>query len=261
MATISAVRGGRPLIMLLAVTSFAVAAAGCGSGRHAAGPKTQAGESAQPPVAPLRDGDVAVVGTEHITKSEVEALIAEFRAVNASEHKPFPARGTKAYKTFQDDAVDYFVRGAVFEQQARRLLGIAISDAQVQRSIAQIRDHTFGGSDARMMKHFESLGIDRKQLERFQRLQLAEDRLPGLLAARAHLTVSASEARSYYEQHLRHFAGQSFAQARLAAAATVRQDKTNALVRAWVARIVKISCGEIRYQDAYHPDGLTCEAT
>ena len=260
MATISAVRGGRTLT-LFATALLAVAAAGCGSGRHAAGPATGAGASAHAVVAALRDGDVAVVGTEHITKSEVEALIAEFRAVNATEHKPFPARGTKAYKSFQDEAVDYFVRGAVFEQQARRLLGIAVSDAQVKRSIAQIRDHTFGGSDARMMKHFESLGIDRKQLERFQRLQLAEDRLPGLLAARAHLKVTASEARTYYEQHLRHFAGQSFAQARLAATATVRQDKTDALVRAWVARIVKISCGEIRYQDAYHPDGLTCEAT
>jgi hypothetical protein len=112
-----------------------------------------------------------------------------------------------------------------------------------------------------MMKHFASLGIDREQLKRFQRLQLAENKLPSILAARAHLHVSPAEARTYYEQHLRHFAGRTFAQARREAVATVMQDKTNALVRAWVARVVRSACGAIRYQAGYHPANLACEAT
>jgi hypothetical protein len=211
-------------------------------------------------VAALRADDVAVVGTEHISKAEVEAMIDEFRAVNASEHKPFPARGTAAYKTFQDDAVNYFVSGAVFEQEARDRLGIVIGDRQVARSLARMRDRSFGGSDTRMLAHFKSLGIDREQLARFQRLQLAENELPGVLAARAHLKVSEPEARAYYNQHLRHFEGQSFAQVRRAATAAVRQEKTNALVRAWVAGIVRTTCGEIRYQAGYHPANLACEA-
>jgi SurA-like protein len=254
------VRGQRWLVLSLGA-ALAVAASGCGSGSHTARSTKPAAGGTPPHVAALRGGDVAVVGREHITKAEVDALIDEFRAVNASEHRPFPGRGTAGYKEYQDDAVDYFVRGAVFEQQARARLGIVISDAQVERSIAQIRDHTFGGSEARMMKHFEGLGIDRRQLVRFQRLQLAEDRLPSILATRAHLHVSGAEARAYYKQHLRHFAGQTFAQAKPAAVAAVRQGKTNVLVRGWVARIVRTACGEIRYQAGYHPANLVCEAT
>jgi SurA-like protein len=251
---------GRALTLSLVATALAVAVSACGSGKPAARDAANAAGAAQQAAA-LRADDVAVVGSEHITKAEVDALIDEFRTVNASEHKPFPARGTPAYKAYQDDAVNYFVRGAVFEQQARERLGIVISDRQVARSISRIRNQTFGGSDARMMAHFKSLGIDREQLARFQRLQLAENELPGILASRGHVKVSTSEARTYYEQHLRHFEGMSFEQARRLAAAAVRQDKTNALVRAWVARIVRTSCGEIRYQAGYHPANLVCEAT
>jgi hypothetical protein len=246
---------------LLLAVALAFGATGCGStGATSKTTATRAAGAAHR-LASLRQDDVAVVGAEHITKAEVDALIDEFRAVNASEHRPFPAPGTAAYKEFQDDAVDYFVRGAVFEQQARERLGIVVGDDAVERSIAEIRDRTFGGSEARMMKHFEALGIDRSQLERFQRLQLAEDRLPRVLARRAHLKVSASEARSYYDEHLRHFRGQTFAQARHAAAETIMQNETNDLVRSWTARIVRATCGEIRYRKAYHPASLVCDAT
>jgi hypothetical protein len=250
----------RRLIPGLVVAMLAVAAAGCGSTEQTAQTTAAHAAARATRLAPFREGDVAVVGSEHITKAEVEALIDEFRAVNRSEHRPFPAPGTAGYKEYQDEAVDYFVRGAVFEQQARKL-GIAITGAQVERSIAQIRDRTFGGSETRMMKHFEGLGIDREQLGRFQRLQLAEDRLPAILARRAHLKVSESEARTYYEQHLRHFRGQTFAEARRAAAAAVKQDETNELVRSWTARIVRTTCGEIRYREAFHPANLACDAT
>jgi hypothetical protein len=268
-ATITAVGRQHSRIPVLLTVAVVFATAGCGSTGRTSQPRADTTSETTPAstpeaarnVAPIAKDDVAVVGTEHITKAEVDALIAEFRAVNVSEHRPFPASGTAAYKEYQDEAVDYFVRGAVFEQEAHKRLGIEIGDKQVERSIAQIRNHAFGGSEARMMKHFRDLGIDRQQLARFQRLQLAEDRLPAILAARAHLVVSEAQARSYYSEHLRHFRGQTFAQARRAATAAVMQAETNDLVRSWTARIVRGTCGEIRYQRGYHPANLVCDAT
>ncbi len=204
---------------------------------------------------------MALVGREEVTKAEVQEMIDEFRAVNRAEHRPFPAPGTSAYKAFQDDAVNYFVQAAVFEQQARRQLGIVVTQKEVEQSIARIRDHAFGGSEARMIRHFRSLGIDRKQLERFQRLQLAEEKLPGVLAARAHLAVSTTEAWHYYEQHRGRYGGLSFREAKRSIIDTLLARKTDALVRSWVAEIVHTTCGEIHYQVGYHPDNLACEST
>jgi hypothetical protein len=252
-----------PRGLLAMLLPLVIVATACGS-HHATPaavlpqkPTTSAGAA----TGPVPGGDVAIVGDEPITKTEVDALIAEFRAVNKSEHKPFPKQGTPAFKVFQDDAVDYFVRGAALEQQARKELGIEITDSAVKASIAKIRDDAFAGSRAKMLKHFASLGINQKQLENFQRLQLAEDELPGILARRAHLKVSTAAARAYYVQHKAHYAGKTFPQAKFAIDAVLLQQQTNALVQAWVARMAHAACGKVRYQSAYHPDDLVCDST
>lgn len=210
---------------------------------------------------PVPASDVALVGGEQVTKAEVDALINEFRIVNTSEHRPFPKAGTAAYKTFQDEAVDYFVQAVDLEQQARTQLGISITNQMVDAEIAKIREHTFGGSNTRMLKHFESLGISPGQLQSFERLSLAEAELPGVLAAHAHVKVTRVQAHTYYVDNRVRFGLATFSQEEPRILKTLMTQQTDALVKAWIAKLVYSTCGEIRYQEGYRPAGLTCEST
>jgi hypothetical protein len=268
MNSVFASHGRRAAWFGIGVLSLVLVTAGCGSSpAKTAAPSTaqttatSGGATTTADTGPVPKDDAAIVFDKPITKGEVDALVAEFRAVNLSEHKPFPRKGTAAYKTFQDDAVNYFVSGSALEQKAQQELGIVITESAVKRSLAQIRDHAFGGSQAKMTAHYKSLGVDEAQLEIFQRLQLAEDELPGILAARAHVKVTAAEAHAYYVSHEGHYSGSSFGQVEQSIVAAVRKQKTDTLVKAWIGRMSRSSCGQIRYQAGYHPSNLVCDAT
>jgi hypothetical protein len=236
------------------------ACAGTGAA-WASGSRLEAAPGASTATDGVPASDVALVGGAQVTKTEVEALMNEFRIVNESEHRAFPKPGTAAYKTFQDDAVNYFVEGVDLEQQARTQLGITITDRMVDAEIAKIREHSFGGSNAKMLKHFEGLGIDPAQLQSFERLSLAEAELPGILAAHAHLKVTRAQAHSYYIDNRIRYPRSSFSQAEPAIIKILTTQQTDVLVKSWIAKLVDSTCGEIRYQVGYRPSDLTCGST
>ena len=208
-------------------------------------------------------GDAAVASGVEVTKAQVEALIAEFRAADKSEKRPFPAPGSVEFKQVQDEAVNYFVQAAVFEQRAKQELGIEITDKQVADSIATIRKESFGGSQAKMLAHYASLGVTLKQLAIFQRLQLAENELPPLLAAHAHVRqkISNKEAFNYYQLHRVSFQNEPYSKVKPQVVQDLVTHATSILVKQWVSKIVHTSCGEIQYQNGYEPDNLVCSST
>jgi hypothetical protein len=259
--------------LLIAIAPLVLVAAACGSSPSlkngsttttaATGASKGTGGSSAVSSGPVPTGDAAVAGGVEVTKAQVNALISEFRAADKGEHMRFPSPGTPGYKHFQDDAVNYFVQAAVFEQRAKQELGITITDADVAKSIASIRDNSFGGSQAKMLKHYASVGVDLKQLEIFQRLQLAENELPPLLAAHAGVrkSISDKEAYNYYQLHRVSFQNEPYKQVKPKVIQDLVQHATHILVRQWVAKIVHTSCSEIRYQDGYRPDNLVCSST
>jgi parvulin-like peptidyl-prolyl isomerase len=345
---------------LLILLSLALLAPACGSsGSPTPSPTTtSSATAANPPAAALAQGDAAVVGDEHVTKSEIGAMVGELLTTARQEHQPVPKQGTAAYRALRDDAVNYFVSSFALEQRARQDFGISISPRAIDKQIAEIRDHDFGGSNAKMVAHFASEGIPESQLRIFERIQLAENELPKKLAARNHVRVSRAEAHAYYKIHLRSYTkiaptreirdvkvgsrqlaeelyerirkGASFASvaARYStetgslkrgkefeltegsiaidlsnaafglATGTVSQplesdgswylvepvapsevgttpfrdvagtiestlaaQKTNDLVKSWVANLAHTACGEIRYRAGYRPSNTTCGST
>jgi foldase protein PrsA len=188
---------------VVAVLPLALLATACGSSHQAATTTTSAAARSRGPTVPLEQSDVAVVGGEHVTKTEVLGMVDELIAAARQAHQPVPKQGTAAYKTLRDEAVNYFVSSFALEQRARQDLGIAVSPKAVDRSIDAIRRKNFGGSETKMLQHFASAGITPAQLRIFQRIQLAENELPQKLAARHHVKVSTAQARAYYKTHLR----------------------------------------------------------
>ncbi len=251
-----------PLVLFVAACGSSPSSkSGSTTTAPAAGPG--AGGSTSGSTGPVPAGDAAVAGGVEVTKAQVEALIAEFRAADKSEQRPFPKPGSVEFKQVQDEAVNYFVQAAVFEQQAKQQLGIEITDKQVADSIAAIRKQSFGGSQAKMLAHYRSLGVTLKQLAIFQRLQLAENELPPLLAAHAHVRqkISKKEAFNYYQLHRVSFQNEPYSQVKPEVVQDLVQHATNILVKQWIAKLVHSSCGEIQYQNGYQPDNVVCSST
>src|SRR5215510_11700506 len=115
-------------VLTVAVTAFVVA--GCGGG----GSSNQA----------VPDDAVAEVGNQEVTKAQFTVLLTQARQSYKARKQAFPKAGTPEYKQLQDQALDYLVQRAEFEQKAKDL-GITITDAKVEARLKQIKKQYFGG--------------------------------------------------------------------------------------------------------------------
>ena len=90
-----------------------------------------------------------------------------------------------------------------------------------------------------MVQHYASLGVNLKQLAIFQRVQLAENELPPLLAAHAHVRqkISNKEALNYYQLHRVSFQNEPYSQVKPQVIQDLVQHATQILVKQWVAKL------------------------
>ena len=119
-------------LILFALTSLALVAAGCGGNTSA----------------PLGSDDVAVVGSQHITKDQFQALMNRAKRSYDAQKRPFPKPGSTEYEQLKGQAITFLVQRAEFEQEADNK-GIKITDEQVDKRIEQLKKQFYGGSDER----------------------------------------------------------------------------------------------------------------
>ena len=104
----------RYLRILLLLGALLALAAGCSSG-----PKSVPGNS------------VAVVGSADITKDQFDLLMKQAARSFQAQSRPFPKVGTAEYVQLRDQAVQYLIQRAEYEQKAKGL-GIVVTDKQVE---------------------------------------------------------------------------------------------------------------------------------
>ena len=118
-----------PLFALLAVVAVA---AGCG------GSSTKA----------VPSDDVAVVGSDNITKAQFTLLMTGTKSAYVARKTAFPKPGTTQFKALQDQTMKYLVQQSELEQKAKTL-GITVTDKDVQARIKQIKQQYFAGNEAK----------------------------------------------------------------------------------------------------------------
>src|SRR3954453_20187851 len=107
-------------VALLAV--LALVAAGCGGGSSQSVPSDA----------------VAKVGGDTITKEQFNFLLAGAKRTYKARKTPFPKAGTTQYKSLQDQAMQYLVQEAEYEQKAKDL-GVTVTDKDGQALLKQIK--------------------------------------------------------------------------------------------------------------------------
>ena len=177
---------------LFPIALVAVLLAGCGGGS-----------------ASLQKDDVATVGKVHITKAQFAALIAQAQRSFALQKRPFPKQGTPDYETVKGQAMTLLVQQAEREAKASSL-GIKISDADVNKRLADIKKQYFPCQDpkakdqakcseARYQAQLTKQHLNDKQVRTDIRSQLISEAVFNKVTKDAN--VSASEIHDYYVAH------------------------------------------------------------
>ena len=93
--------------------------AGCGGGGGAA---------------KLSSGDVAVVGSQHISLTAMNNLLARAKLAYKQQGQAFPKQGTTNYQAVRDNVVTLLVEQAELDQKAAAM-GIKVTDAEIDARI------------------------------------------------------------------------------------------------------------------------------
>jgi foldase protein PrsA len=169
-------------LAFLAFCSLALVAAGCGGSSSA----------------DLSNDDVAVAGSQQITKAQFAALMNRAKKSYDAQKRPFPKPGSTEYEQLKGQAITFLIQRAEFEQEAEDL-GIKISDDDVDKRIDQLKKQFYGGSEQKYKRTLAQQGLTEEQAKGEVRAQLVSEELFKKITG--DVKVSDKQIREYYDSH------------------------------------------------------------
>jgi foldase protein PrsA len=164
------------------LSALALVAAGCGGSSSTSVPADA----------------VATVGSSTITKSQFNFLLDGAKRTYKARKTPFPKVGTTQYKSLQDQAMQYLVQEAEYEQKAKDL-GVTVTDADVQARLKQIKKQYFGNSESKYQAQLKAQGLTEAQIMQDLHAQLLSEKLYNKVTA--NVKVTDADIQAYYTQH------------------------------------------------------------
>ncbi len=143
-------------------------------------------------------GAVAIVGSDPITKADLNSLMAQAKAQYAAAKKTFPAIGSKSYQSVQDSALAYLVEQSAYAQQAEKM-GIKVTSAEVDSSLAQAIKQNFKGSQKKYEAELKKQHVTEAQVKENIHETLLDNKVSSALTS--GVTVSQGEIKKYYDAH------------------------------------------------------------
>jgi parvulin-like peptidyl-prolyl isomerase len=147
------------LVSLIALACAALVVAGCGGGDDS---ESVPGDA------------IAVVDGNAIAKSEFDGLISQAKKSYKAQKRPFPKVGTAEYNVLKNQAVQFLVQRAQFEQKADEL-DVEVTDKQVEARLKQIKKQYFAGNQKRYEQQLKQQGLTDEQVRRDIRAQLVQE--------------------------------------------------------------------------------------
>jgi foldase protein PrsA len=178
--------------LLLLVLTLSVAAAGSSA--------ALARRTDDQPVVP--PDAIALVAGEPLPKADFDRNLARAKRSYAQTKRSFPKPGTAAYWRLRDQLVRFLVQRVEFRQKAAQM-GIAVTDAQVDARIADLKKRYFGGSDKKFNTQLRKSGLTMADLREDIRAQLLNEAIFEAVTAQA--AVTDDEIAAYYQGHRKDF--------------------------------------------------------
>jgi parvulin-like peptidyl-prolyl isomerase len=181
---------GRFLLLTLSVLAVAgvLAATGCGGG----------GGSAED----LAAGDIAVVGTQHITKESFDQLMSEAEANYKLQGRTFPKAGTSEYSQIKSQAMTILVQQAETEAEAAKL-GLKVTDKDVEEQLTAIKARCCEGKEAKYRAALKQQGLTDDEVRQNARSSAFAKKVADEITKGIKIAPTAITA--YYVQHQSEF--------------------------------------------------------
>jgi foldase protein PrsA len=168
-----------PLFALLAVVAVA---AGCG------GSSTKA----------VPSDDVAVVGSDNITKAQFTLLMTGTKSAYVARKTAFPKPGTTQFKALQDQTMKYLVQQSELAQKAKTL-GIVVTDKDVAARIAQIKKQYFANNEKKYRQQLKAQGLTDQLLALNLKGQILSEKIYAKVTG--GVKVTNADITKYYNDH------------------------------------------------------------
>jgi foldase protein PrsA len=162
--------------LTLPVLLAAVLVAGCGGGGSAS----------------VSPGDVAVVGSTHITQGQFNTLVSQQKQ---SAGSTFPKQGTAEYEAVKSRIMTALVQQA--ERTARaKADGITVTDKQVNDRLDQLKKQYFNGDEKKYEAQLKKQNLTDSEVRTDIRSQLVNEALVKEITK--NIKVSESDVHDYY---------------------------------------------------------------
>lgn len=169
-------------IVILLATLFALIAAGCGGGDDENVPSNA----------------IAVVDGREILKSDFDGLLKQAKRSYEAQKRDFPKAGTREYNQLKNQAVEFLVQRAQFEQKAGEL-EVSVTDAEVSDRLNKLKKQYFAGSDKRYQNQLKQQGLSDQQVRKDIRAQLIQEELFKKITD--DVKVTEKEIKKYYDEN------------------------------------------------------------
>lgn len=169
------------IVLLLGLT-LVLLAAGCGGD----------GDESVP-------GDaIAVVSGNAVAKLEFDGLISQAKRSYEAQKRTFPKVGTAEYNVLKNQAVQFLVQRAQFEQKADEL-DVEVTEKQVDDRLQQIKKQYFAGNQKRYEQQLKQQGLSDEQVRRDIRAQLIQEAIFKKVTDEVKVTDEAIQ--DYYDKN------------------------------------------------------------
>ena len=141
---------------------------------------------------------VAVVAGTPVTRTDLSSLLARAQKTYVAQKRAFPKAGTAEYQALQTQAVAFLVQRAEYSNRAADLK-LTVTDKEIADRIAQIKQQSFGGSQAKLDAQLKAQGYTQDSLKADIKAQLLSEKL--YVAVTKDAQVSDADIAKYYSQN------------------------------------------------------------
>jgi parvulin-like peptidyl-prolyl isomerase len=177
---------GRTLC-IICLAALAALAAACG------------GSSSSSQADTLQNGDIAVVGTHHITKQDLDHQIKLELAMMAAKKQTIPKVGTPTYTSgIVQPVVAYLVTAAQVHDIAQQL-SVVVTSKEIQARITKAIAQFYGGSQAKYQADLTKYKLTDQDVRQQFELTMLEQKIETKL--KNQVKVTDKDVLDYYNTH------------------------------------------------------------
>ena len=177
------------LAAVLALGAVVALAAACGGGGSGGDAKAQT---------EVPENAIALVGDTPVLRADFDRFFTQAEAAYEAQQREFPKVGTPEYEQLKGEAIDLLLKRVEFAQEAE-LLGITVTDEEVQKRLDELKDQFFQGDETAYQEELKKAGVTEADVRANLEADLVSQKIFDEVTKA--VTVSDEAVQKYYDDN------------------------------------------------------------